>query len=203
MKRSERTFQGSRLLNDRKETDFMAKAIKTIALVSAFILVVSSLTACSVSFKKDEPTTSTTTVPAPVITTEPETTTESEPETTTAPKEKEDTIEDIFDDIAGFESGTAGSSAKAAALALRLIAFSSSADIDGLADEIKAMSDKLSSDELDNYGEALYRINRYAKKFFNGEKSEVIEIAGNTSFSSDKEYSQEKYEQLYDLLKVQ
>lgn len=181
----------------------MAKAIKTIALVSAFILVVSSLTACSVPFKKDEATTAATTVPAPVVTTEPETTTEAEPETTTVPAEKEDTMEDIFNDIAGFESGTAGSSAKAAALALRLIAFSSSADIDGLADEIKSMSAKLGSDELDNYGEALYRINRYAKKFFNGEKDEVIEIAGNGSFSADKEYSQEKYEQLYNLLQVQ
>lgn len=181
----------------------MAKAIKTIALISAFILVVSSLAACSVPFKKDEQTTAATTVLATVSTTEPETTTESEQETTTAPKEKEDSIEDIFSDIAGFESSTAGSSAKAAALALRLIVFSSSADIDGLADKIKVMSDELSSEELDNYGEALYRINRYAKKFFNGEKDEVIGIAGNTSFSSDKEYSQEKYEQLYDLLKVQ
>ena len=101
----------------------MEKALKTIAIVSAFALVISSFTACSLPFGTDDPTTEVPTTELTEITEENTTAeTETTPETTTE-QEKQEKIEDIFADIKNFEIGTAGSSAKAAELALRLIAF--------------------------------------------------------------------------------
>ena len=174
----------------------MAKAIRTIAIVSVFALVISSFTACSLSFGTDDPTTQ-----AP--TTEPTEITEEntdEPETTTE-QEKQEKIEDIFADIKNFEIGTAGSSAKAAELALRLIAFSNSelAESDTLEADVKALVDTL-GENTDDYSEALYQINSYAKKFFNGKEKDVVQTAGNEDFSLEKEYSQDKYQKVFDLL---
>ena len=104
----------------------MAKAIKTLAIVSAFALVISSFGACSLPFGNNDPTTEVTTTEKQTEPTEPETTAETETETTTEAPKKIDTIKDIFADINNFPIGTAGSSAKAASLALRLIAFSNS-----------------------------------------------------------------------------
>ena len=117
----------------------MAKAIKTLAIVSAFALVISSFGACSLPFGNDDPTTEVTTTEKQTEPTEPETTAETETETTTEAPKKIDTIKDIFADINNFPIGTAGSSAKAASLALRLIAFSNSdlAESDTLSDDIK------------------------------------------------------------------
>ena len=89
----------------------MAKALKTLAIVSVFALVISSFTACSLSHS-NEPTTTepTTTETATEPTTDEPTTTE--PEKTTAPTEpqsKRDSIENIFDDIKNLPIGTAGS----------------------------------------------------------------------------------------------
>ena len=53
----------------------------------------------------------------------------------------------------------------------------------------------------DVYAEALYQVNSYAKKFFKGSQKDVVEIAGNSDFSLDKDYSQEKYQTVYELLK--
>lgn len=181
----------------------MAKALKTLAILSMFALVISSFTACSLSPVKDTPTTETTTTEtAAEPTTEEPTTTE--PEKTTAPTEpqsKRDSIEDIFADIKNLPIGTAGSSAKAANLALRLIAFSNSdlAESDTLSDEIKALVNTV--DDEDAYGEALYQVNSYAKKFFKGKQADVAEIAGESDFPLNKEYSQEKYQKVYELLK--
>ncbi len=181
----------------------MAKAIRTLAIVSAFALVISSFSACSLPFGNDEPTTGTTTATqAQNDPTEPETTTEkaAEDATTEAP-EKADTISDIFADIKSLPIGTAGSSAKAADLALRLIAFSNSdlAESDTLSDDIKALVNTVADEDV--YPEALYQINSYAKKFFKGKEADVVEIAGRSDFPLDKEYSQEKYQKVYELLK--
>ncbi|MGN0548568.1 MAG: hypothetical protein ACI4IM_03130 [Acutalibacteraceae bacterium] len=181
----------------------MAKAIRTIAIVSVFALVISSFTACSLSFGTDDPTTEPSTTEQTEITVE--NTTETEPETTsetTTEQEKQEKIEDIFADIKKFEIGTAGSSAKAAELALRLIAFSNSelAESDTLEADIKALVDTL-GENTDDYGEALYQINSYAKKFFNGKEKDVVQTAGDEDFSLEKEYSQDKYQTVYNLLK--
>ena len=179
----------------------MAKALKTIAIVSVFALVISSFTACSLSFGTDDPTT---VVPTTELTeiTEENTTAETEttPETTTE-QEKQEKIEDIFADIKNFEIGTAGSSAKAAELALRLIAFSNSelAESDTIEADIKALIDTL-GENTDDYGEALYQINSFAKKFFGGKEKDVVQTAGDEDFSLEKEYSQDKYQKVFDLL---
>ena len=56
----------------------MVKAIKTLAIVSAFALVISSFGACSLPFGKDDPTTTeVTTTEKQTEPTEPETTAES------------------------------------------------------------------------------------------------------------------------------
>ena len=168
----------------------MVKAIKTLAIVSAFALVISSFGACSLPFGKDDPTTT------EVTTTEKQT----EPTEPEAPK-KEDTIKDIFTDIKNLPIGTAGSSTKAASLALRLIAFSNSdlAESDTLSDDIKSLVATVRDEDV--YAEALYQVNSYAKKFFKGSQKDVVEIAGNSDFSLDKDYSQEKYQTVYELLK--
>lgn len=183
----------------------MAKVLKLLAVISAAALVISSFSACSISFGGNESTTAenvTTTTEAP--TEEP-----TEEETTTAPQttarpEKQDNIEDIFSDIKVLPVGTAGSSAKAASLALRLIAFSNSslAEKDSLSDDIKALTDSIGEDGIDNYGESLYQINRYAKKFFSGNREDVVETAGQNDFPINNDYSQEKYEKIYDLLNI-
>lgn len=181
----------------------MIKAIKTLAIISAFALIVSSLSACSLSFSKTESptTTETTTTEVQTEPTEVQTTTESETQSTTAaPQENVDTINDIFDGINSFEIGTAGSSAKAANLALRLIAFSNSdiAQSESLVDEVQKLVDTVTDEDV--YAEALYQVNSYAKKFFKGNQSDVIEIAGRDDFPLDKEYSQEKYQKIYNML---
>lgn len=61
----------------------MAKAIKTLAIVSAFALVISSFGACSLPFGNNDPTTEVTTTEKQTEPTEPETTAETETETTT------------------------------------------------------------------------------------------------------------------------
>lgn len=181
----------------------MAKAIKTLAIVSVFALVISSFTACSLSHSNEPTTTEPTTTET---TTEPTTDepTTTEPEKTAAPTEpqsKRDSIENIFDDIKNLPIGTAGSSAKAANLALRLIAFSNSdlAESDTLEDDVRELVDTV--DDEDTYGEALYQVNSYAKKFFKGKQADVAEIAGESDFPLNKEYSQEKYQKVYELLK--
>lgn len=178
----------------------MTKAIKTLAIVSAFALVISSFSACSLPFGNDNPTTTeVTTTEAPTEpTTEEETTTEAP--TTTETAENTDTIDKIFADINSLPIGTAGSSSKAAALALRLIAFSNSdlAESDTLGDEAKKLVDTVENEDV--YAEALYQINSYAKKFFKGNQSDVAEIAGQDDFPLDKEYSQEKYQTVYEML---
>lgn len=179
----------------------MTKAIKTLAIVSAFALVISSFSACSFSFGNNDPTTEVTTTEKQTETTEPtepETTTEAP--TTTAAPEKSDTLDSIFADINSLPIGTAGSSSKAAALALRLIAFSNSdlAESDTLGDEAKKLVDSVENEDV--YAEALYQVNSYAKKFFKGNQSDVAEIAGQDDFPIDKEYSQEKYQAVYDML---
>ena len=179
----------------------MAKALKTIAIVSAFALVISSFTACSLPFGTDDPTTEVPTTELTEITEENTTAeTETTPETTTE-QEKQEKIEDIFADIKNFEIGTAGSSAKAAELALRLIAFSNSelAESDTVEDDIKTLVDTL-GENTDDYGEALYQINSFAKKFFGGKEKDVVQTAGDEDFSLEKEYSQDKYQKVFDLL---
>ena len=179
----------------------MAKALKTIAIVSAFALVISSFTACSLPFGTDDPTTE---VPTTELTEITEENTTAETETTsetTTEQEKQEKIEDIFADIKNFEIGTAGSSAKAAELALRLIAFSNSelAESDTIDADIKALVDTL-GENTDDYGEALYQINSFAKKFFGGKEKDVVQTAGDEDFSLEKEYSQDKYQKIFDLL---
>ena len=179
----------------------MAKALKTIAIVSAFALVISSFTACSLPFGTDDPTTE---VPTTELTEITEENTTAETETTsetTTEQEKQEKIEDIFADIKNFEIGTAGSSAKAAELALRLIAFSNSelAESDTVEDDIKTLVDTL-GENTDDYGEALYQINSFAKKFFGGKEKDVVQTAGDEDFSLEKEYSQDKYQKVFDLL---
>lgn len=179
----------------------MAKALKTIAIVSVFALVISSFTACSLSFGTDAPTTEVPTTELTEITEENTTAeTETTPEITTE-QEKQEKIEDIFSDIKNFEIGTAGSSAKAAELALRLIAFSNSelAESDTVEADIKALVDTL-GENTDDYGEALYQINSFAKKFFGGKEKDVVQTAGDEDFSLEKEYSQDKYQKVFDLL---
>ena len=179
----------------------MAKALKTIAIVSVFALVISSFTACSLPFGTDDPTTE---VPTTELTEITEENTTAETETTsetTTEQEKQEKIEDIFADIKNFEIGTAGSSAKAAELALRLIAFSNSelAESDTIDADIKALIDTL-GENTDDYGEALYQINSFAKKFFGGKEKDVVQTAGDEDFSLEKEYSQDKYQKVFDLL---
>ena len=179
----------------------MAKALKTIAIVSVFALVISSFTACSLPFGTDDPTTE---VPTTELTEITEENTTAETETTsetTTEQEKQENIEDIFADIKNFEIGTAGSSAKAAELALRLIAFSNSelAESDTVEADIKALVDTL-GENTDDYGEALYQINSFAKKFFGGKEKDVVQTAGDEDFSLEKEYSQDKYQNVFDLL---
>lgn len=179
----------------------MAKALKTIAIVSVFALVISSFTACSLPFGTDDPTTE---VPTTELTEITEENTTAETETTsetTTEQEKQENIEDIFADIKNFEIGTAGSSAKAAELALRLIAFSNSelAESDTVEADIKALVDTL-GENTDDYGEALYQINSFAKKFFGGKEKDVVQTAGDEDFSLEKEYSQDKYQKIFDLL---
>ena len=179
----------------------MAKALKTIAIVSVFALVISSFTACSLPFGTDDPTTE---VPTTELTEITEENTTAETETTsetTTEQEKQEKIEDIFADIKNFEIGTAGSSAKAAELALRLIAFSNSelAESDTIDADIKALVDTL-GENTDDYGEALYQINSFAKKFFGGKEKDVVQTAGDEDFSLEKEYSQDKYQKVFDLL---
>ena len=179
----------------------MEKALKTIAIVSAFALVISSFTACSLPFGTDDPTTEVPTTELTEITEENTTAeTETTPETTTE-QEKQEKIEDIFADIKNFEIGTAGSSAKAAELALRLIAFSNSelAESDTVEADIKTLVDTL-GENTDDYGEALYQINSFAKKFFGGKEKDVVQTAGDEDFSLEKEYSQDKYQKVFDLL---
>ena len=179
----------------------MAKALKTIAIVSVFALVISSFTACSLPFGTDDPTTEVPTTELTEITEENTTAkTETTSETTTE-QEKQEKIEDIFADIKNFEIGTAGSSAKAAELALRLIAFSNSelAESDTVEADIKALVDTL-GENTDDYGEALYQINSFAKKFFGGKEKDVVQTAGDEDFSLEKEYSQDKYQKVFDLL---
>lgn len=179
----------------------MAKALKTIAIVSVFALVISSFTACSLPFGTDDPTTEVPTTELTEITEENTTAeTETTPEITTE-QEKQEKIEDIFADIKNFEIGTAGSSAKAAELALRLIAFSNSelAESDTIEADIKALVDTL-GENTDDYGEALYQINSFAKKFFGGKEKDVVQTAGDEDFSLEKEYSQDKYQKVFDLL---
>lgn len=179
----------------------MAKALKTIAIVSVFALVISSFTACSLPFGTDDPTTEVPTTELTEITEENTTAeTETTPEITTE-QEKQEKIEDIFSDIKNFEIGTAGSSAKAAELALRLIAFSNSelAESDTVEDDIKTLVDTL-GENTDDYGEALYQINSFAKKFFGGKEKDVVQTAGDEDFSLEKEYSQDKYQKVFDLL---
>ena len=179
----------------------MAKALKTIAIVSVFALVISSFTACSLPFGTDDPTTE---VPTTELTEITEENTTAETETTsetTTEQEKQEKSEDIFADIKNFEIGTAGSSAKAAELALRLIAFSNSelAESDTIDADIKALVDTL-GENTDDYGEALYQINSFAKKFFGGKEKDVVQTAGDEDFSLEKEYSQDKYQKVFDLL---
>ena len=179
----------------------MAKALKTIAIVSVFALVISSFTACSLPFGTDDPTTE---VPTTELTEITEENTTAETETTsetTTEQEKQENIEDIFSDIKNIEIGTAGSSAKAAELALRLIAFSNSelAESDTVEADIKALVDTL-GENTDDYGEALYQINSFAKKFFGGKEKDVVQTAGDEDFSLEKEYSQDKYQKIFDLL---
>ena len=179
----------------------MAKALKTIAIVSVFALVISSFTACSLPFGTDDPTTE---VPTTELTEITEENTTAETETTsetTTEQEKQEKIEDIFADIKNFEIGTAGSSAKAAELALRLIAFSNSelAESDTVEADIKALVDTL-GENTDDYVEALYQINSFAKKFFGGKEKDVVQTAGDEDFSLEKEYSQDKYQKVFDLL---
>ena len=179
----------------------MAKALKTIAIVSVFALVISSFTACSLPFGTDDPTTE---VPTTELTEITEENTTAETETTsetTTEQEKQEKIEDIFADIKNFEIGTAGSSAKAAELALRLIAFSNSelAESDTVEADIKSLVDTL-GENTDDYGEALYQINSFAKKFFGGKEKDVVQTAGDEDFSLEKEYSQDKYQKVFDLL---
>lgn len=180
----------------------MAKAIKTLAIVSVFALVISSFTACSLSHSNEPTTTEPTTAEITESKTE-EVTTTTEPEETTPtePEAKRDSIEDIFTGIKELPIGTAGSSAKAANLALRLIVFSNSdlAESDTLESDVRELVDTV--EDEDAYGEALYQVNSYAKKFFKGNQSDVAEIAGQDNFPINKEYSQEKYQKIYDMLK--
>ena len=82
-----------------------------------------------------------------------------------------------------------------------MIAFSNSdlAESDTLSDDIKSLTATVEDEDV--YAEALYQVNSYAKKFFKGSQKDVVEIAGNSDFSLDKDYSQEKYQTVYELLK--
>lgn len=180
----------------------MSKALKTAAVISALVFAISSFSACSFPFGNDTPTTTAPTTVVRETTDTKVTSTDTTTENTTLAPENQEKLDEIFADIKNFEIGTAGSSAKAANLALRLIAFSSSelAKTENFEYEVKALVDTIDSTKADDYAETLYQINLYAKKFFSGNAETVINTAGNSNFDTDKEYSQDSYDELYYLL---
>lgn len=182
----------------------MSKAIKLAAIISALTIIISLFSACEITFEQNNPENDNTTVTA-AHNDEPSETVPSTTEATQAPTtaQNQEKLDDIFVEIKSFKLGTIGSSSKAAELALRLIAFSASplAQEDTLKDDAQALVASVSADELNYYGEAIYQINIYAEKFFNGDVAEVVNLSAiGDSFDAEKSYSKTDYDKIYKLL---
>lgn len=183
----------------------MSKAIKLAAIISSLAIVIASFSACSITFDGNDTTTVPTTT-SNVYENEPTDATADTTEATqtTSAAEKQEKIEDIFAEIKDFQIGTAGSSSKAAELALRLIAFSASplAEADTLKDDIQALVASVSAEKRNYYGETIFQISIYAENFFNGDVAEVVEISGinDDDFDAEKIYSKTNYDKIYKLL---
>ena len=140
----------------------MKKSTKIIAVISAFIILISTLCACQITFG-DEPTTTTTTTTAPTtedITTLPTVT------TTTEAKIETDSLDTILNLIKDYPIGTAGSTTKAVQIALSLLNFSeySKFDINDVKRDYKNFTDGLSDMQKLTYEENFIEIDYVAKK---------------------------------------
>lgn len=182
----------------------MSKAIKLAAIISALTIIISSFSACEITFEKNKPENDNTTVTAAHNEEQSEnvsSTTEATQASVTA--QNQEKLDDIFAEIKSFKLGTIGSSSKAAELALRLIAFSASplAQEDTLKDDAQALVASIGADELNYYGEAIYQIDLYAEDYFSGNAEEIIDLSGiGDSFDSQKSYSKTDYDKIYRLL---
>lgn len=189
----------------------MKKALKLAALTAALALVLSSFSACDIFDKK--PDTSTT---APVSTTEEngetlktddiekeETTEEEITEEKTTEKVEVDSVDTVLNLIKDYPIGTAGSTAKSVDIAIRLINFTeNNDDKDSAEADIKAFLSGLSDVEKEIFAQCLDEIDYMARKLLSGSTSSIKQYIEESSEKfDDGNYSTEKYEEIFDIIK--
>ena len=172
----------------------MNKSVKIIAVISAFILIISTLCACEISFG-EEPTTTTTTT-----TTTEEATTSATSTTTTEKKIEVDSLDTILNLIKDYPIATAGSTTKAVQIALSLLNYSehSKFDINDVKRDYQNFTDSLSDSQKLTYDENFIEIDYMARKIIEDPTFPSKYLADYTQ--STEKYTLINYETLIEVI---
>ncbi|MBR3835812.1 MAG: hypothetical protein IKJ69_03380 [Clostridia bacterium] len=178
------------------------KKSRIIASVCVFILIISTLCACEITFG-GESTTTTTTTTATTTTTQAPGETTSTTTTTTEKKVETDSLDTILNLIKDFPMGTAGSSVKAANIANRLVNFTehSGFDINEVKHDYENFLNTLSDTQKLIYEENLAEIDYIARKIIKGEDSHELSLSDyQATPKKDGKFSLISYETLYEVI---
>lgn len=172
----------------------MKKSTKIIAVISALIILFSTLCACQITFGDEQTTTTTTT-----STTE-EASASTTSTTTTEKKIETDSLDTILNLIKDYPIATAGSTTKAVQIALSLLNFSehSKFDINDVKRDYKNFTDGLSDSQKLTYEENFVEIDYMARKIISDPTFPSKYIADYTP--STEKYTMDNYETLCEVI---
>ena len=188
----------------------MNSSKKIIAVISALIIALSSLSACSLPFGKDKPTTEPDTqisAKEPTIentkSTE-ENTTEEESTEATSEEEEDKTVQfaDILKLIRSFPAATPGSTEKSVDIALKLINLTERTDeTSELMKAFNIFKEDLSEDDAEEFENNIYEIDAIARKLISG-KTETLKayIEDSEEKFDEGKYTLEKYERVFNFM---
>ncbi len=172
------------------------KKTRIIAFISVFILIISTLCACEITFG-EEPTTTTTTT----TTTTAEAPTEASTTTTTEKKIETDSLDTLLNLIKDYPLGTAGSAVKADTIAYRILNFTEHSNYD--ISDVKNDYDNFLSDLSDTqklvYEENFAEIDYVVRKII--KDKDYVSLSSYVAIPKDGgEFSLLNYETLYDVI---
>lgn len=174
----------------------MKKTAKVISIISIFVIIISTLCACQISFGNDQTTTT-----APSTSTENTTTTST---TTSAIENKveTDSLDTILNLIKDCPIGTAGSTTKAVQIAVRLLNFTENSNYDlvEVKNDFKNFMNTLSDSQKVTYVENFIEIDYIARKIIEDPTFPEKYLNDYEDFSEDGKISLDNYETLYEVI---
>ena len=173
------------------------KGTRIIVFISVFILMLSTLCACEITFG-EEPTTTTTTTTTSSTTEEP---TQPSTTTTTEKKIETDSLDTLLNLIKDYPLGTAGSAVKADNIAYRILNFTehSNFEINDVKADYENFVDGLSDTQKLVYGENFAEIDYVVRKII--KEKDYVSYSSYVAIPKDGDsFSLLNYETLCDVI---